>query len=163
MKKNSENQKTSNILSKVKEIYNIMVKSNVSEIDLNVEDYNIKIKRFTKDSDNKIDIGNLLNTKQFLSIEDSEDDKELIDSKEITGEEIISPINGIFYISPSPGAPPFVNEGDIVSAGSDLCIIEAMKVMNKIKAEKKCKIIKVLCENGASVSAGTKLFLVEPL
>lgn len=161
MKKDREElQTTSKLLHRVKEIYDIMRESNVSEIDLNIEEYNIKIKRFTMNSDSNIDV---INTKQPLLSYATKEDKESVKAQEVIGEEIISPINGIFYRSPSPGAPPLVNEGDIVSAGSDLCIIEAMKVMNKIKAEKKCKIIKVLCENGTSVSVGTPLFLVEPL
>jgi len=79
------------------------------------------------------------------------------------GDPVVSPINGVFYRSPSPSSPPFVNAGDVVSAGATLCIVEAMKVMNEIKAERRCKVLSILPENGDPVTSGTTLFLVETL
>ena len=79
------------------------------------------------------------------------------------GDPIVSPINGVFYRSPSPNSPPFVNVGDVVSAGATLCIVEAMKVMNEIKAERRCRVLSILPENGDPVTSGTTLFLVETL
>ncbi len=75
---------------------------------------------------------------------------------------IESPLAGVFYRSNSPTSAPFVKEGDIVDAGQTLCIIEAMKVMNEIKAESHCKIKKIVAENGRSVSAGQALFHIDP-
>lgn len=75
---------------------------------------------------------------------------------------ISSPITGIFYQASSPQATPFVKEGELVGAGSTLCIVEAMKVMNEIKAESRVKIVKILAENGKPVSNGQALFHVEP-
>lgn len=76
---------------------------------------------------------------------------------------INSPIVGVFYRSPSPGASPFVQEGDIVSAGQTVCIVEAMKLMNEVQAETKCKILKVLASNARNVKANEPLFLVLPV
>ncbi len=76
---------------------------------------------------------------------------------------ISSPMVGTFYRSPAPDAPPFVEEGDEVNEDDVVCIIEAMKIMNEIKAEVKGRIRKVLVENGESVEFGQPLFLVEPL
>jgi len=76
-------------------------------------------------------------------------------------EKILSPLSGVFYRAASPTSAPFVEEGQEVSAGKTLAIIEAMKVMNEIKAEKSCRIKKILVENGQPVSIGTELFLVE--
>jgi biotin carboxyl carrier protein len=67
----------------------------------------------------------------------------------------------VFYKSPVPSSPVFVNEGDIVDIGKTVCIIEAMKVMNEIKATFRAKILKVLAENGKSVDSGQDLFEVE--
>ena len=75
-------------------------------------------------------------------------------------ESIISPMVGTFYRSPSPDASVFVNVGDEVSDESVVCIIEAMKVMNEIKAEVKGKVTKVLVEDGTPVQYGQPLFLV---
>lgn len=74
---------------------------------------------------------------------------------------ITSPIMGIFYRSPSPQSPAFVNQGDKVSSGAKLCIVEAMKVMNEIKSDGNYKIRKILVENGKPVTAGQNLFEVE--
>jgi acetyl-CoA carboxylase biotin carboxyl carrier protein len=75
---------------------------------------------------------------------------------------ITSPIVGTFYRSPAPDAPPFVNVGDRVKEDTTLCIIEAMKLMNEIKAEMRGRIVKILVENGMPVEYNQPLFLVEP-
>ncbi len=76
---------------------------------------------------------------------------------------ITSPLVGTFYRAPAPGAPPFVNEGDTVSPGQTLCIVEAMKVMNKITSDINGKIVKIIPENAQPVKQGDVLFLIEPL
>jgi acetyl-CoA carboxylase biotin carboxyl carrier protein len=76
---------------------------------------------------------------------------------------IESPMVGTFYAAPSPGADPFVREGDRVKAGQVLCVIEAMKLMNEIEAKLDGTILKVLVENGAAVEYGQPLFQIEPL
>lgn len=82
---------------------------------------------------------------------------------EVPGAVITSPLMGTFYRSSSPQSPPFVKEGDVVEAAMTLCIVEAMKVMNEIKSERRCKIIKILAENGKAVTKGQPLFSTEPL
>lgn len=74
--------------------------------------------------------------------------------------EIASPMVGSFYRAPSPEAGAYVNVGDEVDEETVVCIVEAMKVMNEIKAEQKGKITKVLVEDGAPVQYGQPLFLV---
>jgi len=75
---------------------------------------------------------------------------------------IDSPMVGTFYTSPNPDAEPFVKVGDQVTPDTVVCIIEAMKVFNEIKAECSGTIAKVLVNNGESVEFGQKLFLVKP-
>lgn len=75
-------------------------------------------------------------------------------------EEIRSPLAGVFYCSPRPNAEPFVKEGDVVAVGQVLCIVEAMKLMNEITAERPCKIVKVLVGNSQAVEEGQALFLI---
>jgi len=77
--------------------------------------------------------------------------------------EIKSPMVGTFYRAPSPDADPFVQVGDRVDAETTVCIIEAMKVMNEIKAETEGEIVKVLAENGEPIEFGQPLFLVKPI
>lgn len=76
-------------------------------------------------------------------------------------EEITSPMIGTFYASSSPDAEPFTEVGTRVGDDSVVCIIEAMKVMNEIKAECSGEIVEVLVENGEPVEFGQPLFLVK--
>ena len=75
---------------------------------------------------------------------------------------IKSPMVGTYYGSPSPDAKAFVQVGSVIDEESDVCIIEAMKVFNNIKAEARGTIAKICVENGKSVEFGTVLFLVKP-
>jgi acetyl-CoA carboxylase biotin carboxyl carrier protein len=77
------------------------------------------------------------------------------------GTDITSPMVGTFYIKPAPDAPNFVEIGSTVSVGQTLCIIEAMKVMNEIKAEKSGTICAVVAEDGTPVQYGDVLFRIK--
>ncbi len=74
-----------------------------------------------------------------------------------------SPMVGTFYVAPAPDQPPFVSVGDEVMAGSTLCIVEAMKLMNEISAEAMCVVREVCCENAQPVEFDQVLFYVEPV
>ncbi len=76
-------------------------------------------------------------------------------------EEVTSPMIGTFYASPSPDTDPFTAVGDRIGDESVVCIIEAMKVMNEIKAECSGEIVEILVENGEPVEYGQPLFLVK--
>ncbi len=76
--------------------------------------------------------------------------------------EIGSPMVGTFYSAADPGSPPFVQVGSNVHAGSIVCILEAMKVFNEIKAEVAGTIERVLVKNGQTVEYGQPMFLVRP-
>lgn len=76
---------------------------------------------------------------------------------------IPSPMVGMFYRTPSPESPPYVEEGDVVSSGQTLCIIEAMKIMNEIESDIQGRVVRILVENGTPVEYNTPLFLLEPL
>jgi len=74
---------------------------------------------------------------------------------------IKSPMVGTFYTAPSPESPDFVKPGDAVTADTVVCIVEAMKVMNEIKAEVAGRIAEILVENGESVEYGQPLFRLQ--
>ncbi|MFO1386521.1 MAG: acetyl-CoA carboxylase biotin carboxyl carrier protein [Chitinivorax sp.] len=78
----------------------------------------------------------------------------------IEGEAIKSPMVGTFYRSPSPGAKAFVEVGQQVNVGDPLCIIEAMKLLNEIEAERAGTIKAILIENGQPVEYGEPLFII---
>ena len=75
---------------------------------------------------------------------------------------IKSPMVGTFYAAPTPDAKPFVHVGSVVNEETDVCVIEAMKVFNNIKADSRGTISKVLVTNGQTVEFGQVLFLVKP-
>lgn len=78
----------------------------------------------------------------------------------VAGTPVKAPLVGVFYESPSPDKPAFVKVGDKVSKGDVLCIIEAMKVMNEITAEKDGVVNQILVENEQLVEYGQELFLI---
>ena len=78
--------------------------------------------------------------------------------RQATGEAVCSPMVGTFYRASSPGAAPYVSVGDTVSEGQTLCVIEAMKLMNEIPADRAGTIKAVLVENGQPVEFGQPLF-----
>ena len=80
---------------------------------------------------------------------------------EDAGHKVASPMVGTFYRSSSPGSKPFVEVGDSVNAGDTLCIIEAMKILNEIEADKSGVVKKVCCDNGQGVEYGQALFIIE--
>ncbi|OIN83786.1 acetyl-CoA carboxylase biotin carboxyl carrier protein [Francisella sp. TX07-6608] len=82
-------------------------------------------------------------------------------AEEISGEEIKSPMVGTFYGASSPDAAPYIKEGQEVKKGDVLCIIEAMKIMNKIEAERAGKIVKIIAKDGEPVQFDQPLFIIE--
>jgi acetyl-CoA carboxylase biotin carboxyl carrier protein len=79
----------------------------------------------------------------------------------LAGHVVKSPMVGTFYRSSSPGGKPFVDIGSVIKEGEPICIIEAMKIMNEIEADKAGKVTQILCENGQAVEFGQPLFVIE--
>ena len=77
------------------------------------------------------------------------------------GHTVKSPMVGTFYGAASPGAKPFVEVGSTIKEGEPICIIEAMKIMNEIEADKSGTVTKILCANGQPVEFGQPLFIIE--
>ncbi|MBT5098537.1 MAG: acetyl-CoA carboxylase biotin carboxyl carrier protein [Proteobacteria bacterium] len=80
---------------------------------------------------------------------------------EVSGHVVTSPMVGTFYEAPSPGSAPFVEVGKSVKEGDTLCIIEAMKMLNQIEADKSGVIKQMVAENGQPVEFGQPLFIIE--
>ncbi len=77
------------------------------------------------------------------------------------GHVVKSPMVGTFYRSPSPGAKPFVEIGSQIKEGETICIIEAMKILNEIEADKSGTVVQMLSDNGEAVEYGQPLFVIE--
>ena len=76
--------------------------------------------------------------------------------------EVLSPMVGTFYRSPSPEADPFVREGDRIESGQTVCIIEAMKIMNEIPADVQGEVVEILVGDGQPVEYNQALFKIRP-
>lgn len=75
---------------------------------------------------------------------------------------VLAPLTGVFYRSPSPDAPAYVDVGDRVEPGDVLCVLEAMKLFNEIQSDDAGKIVRIVPDNGELVSQGQELFWIEP-
>jgi len=77
------------------------------------------------------------------------------------GHTVKSPMVGTFYRSSSPGAKPFVEVGDTIKEGETICIVEAMKILNEIEADKSGTVTQILVDNGQAVEYGQPMFVIE--
>lgn len=152
---------------KIKEIVNLMVKSDLSEFEIEDNDFKLKIGRNTG---REIVLSAPVASAPLMApaaaphaaAPAAATTAAAAPAQSEVGVEIIkSPMVGTFYRSPSPDNPPFVSQGDQVSAEKVVCIIEAMKVMNEIHAEMSGTIVEVLIEDGHSVEYGQPLFKVK--
>ena len=143
------------VIKKVKDLISLMNENNLTEIEVEEEGTKIRLKRNNLDSvQTSIQLPSIKASLQEGSNKylTSKQDKEL--------SEIVAPMVGTFYSS-APGADPYVNIGDTVDEETVVCIIEAMKIMNEVKAETEGKIVEVIVENGVAVEFGQPLFRVE--
>lgn len=134
---------------KITELYNFMLEQKLEEIELKNKTFYLKLKRRT---------GKVLKAAVYHHAAGT---AAPVPEPVMQGTPIKSPLNGTFYRAASPQSQPFVKEGDVVENGAVLCIVEAMKVMNEIRAEKRCRVLRILIENGKPVNADQDMFLIE--
>ena len=150
-------------IRKVKKLIELLEESGIAEIEIHEGEESVRISRGgstplpqTTVNVPPVDAGSplktQLSTNENLSNDDYGDE----------GEIITAPMVGIFYSSPSPDQPPFVNKGQNIKTGDVLCIIEAMKIMNQIEADIDGKLVRILVENGDPVEYGQPLFVINP-
>jgi len=154
------------IYKKIKEMVELMRDFDLVEIEIKDGEREIKLRKGGKEADNMPQI----NPMSFQTVPmpagpaqgatpapagetPAEKDPSLYEFK--------SPMVGSFYRAPSPESPPYATEGDKVNKESILCIVEAMKVMNEIKAEINGEVLEILVENGEAVEFGQPLFLIK--
>ena len=129
--------------------------SNLSELKVETEGFKIKLK-----SASAVTAVPSTAYQQPIVAASAEAAAEAVIEVSENNELITSPIVGSFYRAPATDAPPFVEEGSQVQVGDSICIIEAMKIMNKLEADFPCEIVKILAENGQMVEYGAPLFEV---
>ncbi|OQX81507.1 MAG: acetyl-CoA carboxylase, biotin carboxyl carrier protein [Candidatus Omnitrophica bacterium 4484_70.1] len=142
------------IKEKLEKLVKFMEENNLCELEIEEEGRKIKLKKYDP-TISPLPQEIHLERKESVTQQQKEKKENLVELK--------SPMVGTFYRAPSPGAKPFVEERDTINPGDVVCIIEAMKLMNEIKAEIKGEIVKILVENGEPVEFGQPLFLIKPL
>ncbi|MSR67120.1 MAG: acetyl-CoA carboxylase biotin carboxyl carrier protein [Pedosphaera sp.] len=157
-------------LKDLKSIIDLMRKNSVSELELEKEGFKIRLKRGSEDGQGVVQheyrpvMGQPM---MYSQAHISTGGAQMISPAEPVriaeeGAEIKSPMIGTFYKSPSPDAAPFVEIGKQVEPETVVCIIEAMKVMNEIKAEVRGVITEVVADNFKPVEYGQVLFRIKP-
>ena len=151
----------------IKSIVDLMKKNSISDFELEKEDFKIKLHRTDGNKTDNVQIQNYLppGTLQPAPIPVSEQpatEPPKTESTVTKDPEIKSPMIGTFYRAPSPESDDYVQVGDHVNADSVVCIVEAMKVMNEIKAEISGVITEIVAENASAVEYGQPLFRVRP-
>ena len=143
------------LIEKVKNLISLMNENGLAEIEVEEDATKIRLKRNSPDS--------IQTSIQLPDVKPSLQEgttKYLTSKSESNISEVVAPMVGTFYTS-APGADPYVAVGDETGEETVVCIIEAMKIMNEVKAETKGKIVEILVENGTAVEYGQPLFSVE--
>ena len=154
-------------IRKVKKLIEMLEESQLNEIEIKEGEESVKlVKATTVPVQEQIVTSNIAATapqpvamNEVTSVES--DTEESTEPETISGKTIDSPMVGTFYAAPNPGAKDFVSVGDKISEGDVLCIIEAMKMMNEVKADSSGIIKQVLIENAEPVEFGQPLFVIE--
>jgi len=154
-------------IRKVKKLIEMLEESQLNEIEIKEGEESVKlVKAISVPVQEQIVTSNVVApapqpaaVKDDLSVES--DISESAKAETISGKTIDSPMVGTFYAAPNPGAKDFVSVGDKISEGDVLCIIEAMKMMNEVKADSSGTIKQVLIENSEPVEFGQPLFVIE--
>ena len=148
-------------IRKLKELVRLMVANDLSEIDLRDNEEQVTLRRHGPDQATHVVTTPTAVTTSPVSPagaatapEQPEADPGLV--------AIVTPMVGTFYSSPNPDSPPFVTVGATVDPDTVVCMVEAMKIFNEIKAEHSGTIEKVLVSNSESVEFGQTLFLLRP-
>jgi acetyl-CoA carboxylase biotin carboxyl carrier protein len=146
-------------LKKVKEIVEFMLENDLVEVEIAEGDNKIHLKRPGSSVSQVPVVAPVPAAAPAIPVIAAAPGQPAADDK-LVG--IKSPIVGTFYSAPSPDSPPYVKVGDHVTSDTVVCIVEAMKVMNEIKAEATGIIEKIMVANGQAVEFGQVLFKIRP-
>jgi acetyl-CoA carboxylase biotin carboxyl carrier protein len=142
-------------IRKIKKLIEIIEESDIAEIEISEGEESVRISRY---SSMPAPVAYAAAPAAALAVPAAAAEPA---EKKISGHIVKSPMVGTFYRSASPGAKPFVELGQSVQMGDTLCIIEAMKILNQIEADKSGNVTQILVENGQPVEYDQPLFVIE--
>ena len=153
-------------LKDIKSIIDLMKKNSITEFEMEKQDFKIRLKRGPNGGTTVVPLEELppaVAVAAPLQVPVPGPPVAAIPQPPVTGEvEVKSPMIGTFYRAPSPESQPYVEVGSEVNPETIVCLIEAMKVMNEIKAEVKGVVTHILAENAKPVEFGQPLFRIRP-
>jgi len=147
-------------IRKIKKLIEMIEESGIAEIEIREGEESVRISRYSSMAPQPVQVLQAPAPAIAAQAAAAPQAAEATADK-LTGHIVRSPMVGTFYRSPSPGAKAFVEVGQRVEAGDTLCIIEAMKILNQIEADKAGVIAKVLVENAQPVEYNQPLFVIE--
>lgn len=149
-------------LRKLKKLIDLVEESGISELELTEDGEKVRISRnFTSNASVQQYAPMQYSAPQYAAPAAAAPTAPAIEAPAVEeGHAVKSPMVGTFYRSPSPDAKSFVEVGDTVAVGDTLCIIEAMKLLNEIEADKAGVIKKILVDNGQAIEYGEPLFII---
>ncbi len=148
-------------IRKVKKLIELLEESNIAELEIHEGEESVRISRYGSHPVVAAPVPIVAAAPIAAPAAVVTPDETANSEVEISGHKVTSPMVGSFYRAPTPGANAFVEVGQSVSVGDTLCIIEAMKLLNQIEADKAGKIKAILVENGEPVEYGQTLFIIE--
>jgi acetyl-CoA carboxylase biotin carboxyl carrier protein len=145
-------------IRKVKKLIELLEESNIAELEIHEGEESVRISRYGAGAGTAaVPVVAAAPVAAATPAVETADSGEA----EISGHKVTSPMVGSFYRAPTPGANAFVEVGQSVKVGDTLCIIEAMKLLNQIEADKAGTVKAILVENGEPVEYGQTLFVIE--
>ena len=147
-------------LKEIKEVIQLMNENQLSEFEMEKDGLKVRLKKSVSGGVEQV-VYETRPVSSSLKAQGAGESKESPKPSAAAKTTVKSPMVGTFYAAAAPDAPPLVQAGSEIQVGQVICIIEAMKLMNEIKAEVKGKIVELLVHNGDPVEFGQPLFVLE--
>ena len=148
-------------IRKVKKLIELLEESDIAELEIHEGEESVRISRITQTATQMVAAAPIAAPVAAAPAAPAAVTETPAGEPEISGHKVASPMVGTFYRSASPGSSPFVEVGQSVSVGDTLCIIEAMKLLNQIEADKAGTVKAILADNGEPIEYGQTLFVIE--
>jgi len=145
-------------IRKVKKLIELIEESDIAEIEIHEGDDSVRINRYS--STQPVAVTQAPAPAPVTTV-NAAPQAPATKTEELSGHVITSPMVGTYYDAPAPGSPTFVKIGQAVQKGDTLCIIEAMKILNQIEADKSGVVASILADNGHAVEFDQPLFIIE--
>ena len=143
-------------IRKIKKLIELLEESDIAELEIHEGEESVRINRYGSPAPAPVAAAAPITAPAPAATPEAE-----AEPAAVKGHTVNAPMVGTFYRAASPGAAPFVEEGQTVQVGDTLCIIEAMKLLNQIEADKAGVVTAILVENGQPVEYGEPMFVIE--